>query len=85
METGYKVGGQCIYNVTDATQITKTNKMEKVIKSIEAKIAEFDKFEKQATERGNVNMTIMYVNQKIGLLTALNIALEEQGKEISGE
>lgn len=75
---------QCIYNVTPAKNLKKME-LDNLIERITEKINECDAFEKQSHERGNINMALMYLNQKTGLYTALNIALEEQGKEISGE
>lgn len=46
MEIGYKVGGQCIYNIQPATQITKTNTMEnKLYQILNERIEDYKKRE----------------------------------------
>lgn len=47
--------------------------MNELIEKIKAKIAEYDELEKQASERGNINSSLMYINQKAGMYEVLDI------------
>ena len=59
--------------------------MKELQESIEARIALYEKLEKKAQEKGDIDDVLRYISRQIGLREALIMMIEIKGRENKGE